>query len=149
MTVTALKMKLMNKSGIYPSGNRVLIYPDPIPEEVTESGIILPQETRDKYETAQASGTLIASGPDAFCHVTERTYHVHDDDRREFVEERVRGYSEPFALPGERVSYAKYSGQRFKGKDGKRYLVINDEDITTKLDPEVEISDLDTRERVQ
>ena len=148
MTVMKLKTKLMNKSGIYPSGNRVLVYPDQIPEQVTASGIILPQETRDKYETAQASGTLVAVGPDAFNHVTERVYHIHENNLRELIEERVRGYSEPFARPGDRISFAKYSGQRFKGKDGERYLVINDEDITTKLDPEVEITDLDTRERV-
>ena len=148
MTVTNLKHKMLNQSGIYPSGNRVLIYPDPIDTELTSAKIHILEETREKYASAQASGTVIANGPDAFKHVTERVYKIHGDKRKELIEERVRGYSEPFAVPGDRISFAKYAGQKFKGKDGYRYLVINDEDVTTKLDLDVELTDLDTRHGV-
>jgi co-chaperonin GroES (HSP10) len=63
----------------------------------------------------------------------------------ELIERRISGYSEPFALPGDRISFAKFAGQKYIGKDGKRYLVINDEDITCRLDDEVELSDLKIR----
>jgi co-chaperonin GroES (HSP10) len=145
MSVTKRKEKLLNKSGIYPAGNRVLIFPDPIESTITSESIHLPEYVREKYASAQASGTVIALGPDAFRHITERRYHVHGDTRRELFEETVRGYSEDFARPGDRISFAKYAGQKYRGSDGKRYLVVNDEDITTKLDEDVELTDLDTR----
>ena len=145
MSVAKKKIELANKSGIYPAGNRVLVKPDEIPEEVTPSGIIISKVARQQFEQSQSSGELIAVGPDAFNHVTEKIYHIHDNGK-EFIEERVRGYSEPFAGVGDRISFAKYTGQVYKGKDGGRYLVINDEDITCKLDPEVALTDLDIRE---
>ena len=138
---------MKNESGIYPRGNRVLVYPDPIDEGPKTSLIELPDSVRDKYETAQASGTLVAVGKDAWSHITEKVYRVIDGAMR-LVEVRKRGYFEPFAQVGERVSYAKYSGRRFTGKDGKKYLVINDEDVTTGLDMDVKMSDLETRKAV-
>ena len=141
-----LKMKTTtNRAGIYPAGDRVLVSPDKIEEEITPSGIVILQETRDKYETAQSSGTLVAVGPDAFRHVTERVYKVKADGRKELVEERLRGYSEPFAEVGERVAFAKYSGLRVKGEDGERYIILNDEDITARVSDNVEFTELDTR----
>jgi co-chaperonin GroES (HSP10) len=145
MTVTKLKTRTLNKSGIYPAGNRVLVKPDEIDEEITDWGLVLPKDTQEKYQTAVASGVVIAIGPDAFKHVTEQILHIHDAGRKELIEERVRGYSEPFALPGDRIGFAKYQGKKYPGKDGKRYLIINDEDITCRLDPEIEMTDLDTR----
>jgi len=146
MTVTELKRRALNKSGIYPAGNRVLIHVDQIEEKVKDSVIELLPDTIEAQQSANASGTVIAIGPDAYEHKTERLYHIHDDARKELVEERVSAYSEPFAVPGERVSFAKYAGQKYKGKDDKRYLVINDTDITCRLDDEVELSDLKVRE---
>lgn len=142
---------MKNESGIYPRGNRVLVYPDPIDEgnnRLKNSVIEIPDSVMDKYQTGQASGTLVAVGPDAWEHITEKIYRVIDGDMR-LVEVRKKGYSKPFAVPGERVSYAKYAGRRFTGKDGKKYLVINDEDVTTGLDMEVEMSDLDSRKPIE
>jgi len=146
MTVSELKDKSLNKSGIYPAGNRVLVFADQIEEKMKGSVIELLADTIEAQQSANASGTLVAVGPDAFSHVTERVYHIHDGGRKELVEERSRGYSEPFARPGDRISFAKYAGQKYLGKDDKRYLVINDEDITCRLDAEVELSDLKVRE---
>ena len=142
---TVTKMRLRNESGIAPAGDRILVSPDKIEEEITEAGIVLLKETRDKYETAQSSGTLVAVGPDAFRHVTERVYRVKGDGRKELVEERLRGYSEPFAAVGERVAFAKYSGLRVTGEDGERYIILNDEDITARVSDNVEFTELDTR----
>lgn len=147
MTVHKLKATLFNKSGIYPSGNRVLVHQDQIEDKMKDSVIELLPDTVEAQQSANASGVLIAVGPDAFQHITERVYHIHDHSK-EFVEERVRGYSEPFADVGDRISFAKYAGQKYTGKDGKRYLVIQDEDVTCRLDPEVELSDLTVRKGV-
>ena len=134
---------MKNESGIYPCGNRVLVYVDQIEDKVEGTLIELLDDTKLAMQCANASGTLVEAGPDAFQHITERTYSAERGD--ELVETRTRGYSQPFAVAGERVSFAKYAGQRYKGKDDKEYLVLNDEDITCRLDDEVELSDLDIR----
>ena len=143
MTVTQLKTNL-NESGIYPCGNRVLVFVDQVEDKVKDWVIELLDDTIEAQQSANASGTLIESGPDAFQNVTYRTHRINGS-RRELVEEKVSGYSQPFAVPGDRISFAKFAGQKYRGKDGKRYLVINDEDITCRLDDEVELTDLDIR----
>ena len=146
MTITKLRQNSLNKSGIYPAGNRVLVSPDKIEEKVKDTLIELLPDTIEAQQSANASGMVVAIGPDAFQHRTESVYHIHDHDREELVEKRVSGYGEPFAVPGDRISFAKYAGQKYTGKDGERYLVINDEDITCRLDDEVELSDLKIRQ---
>ena len=131
----------MNKSGIYPSGNRVLIKPDEIKEEVTPSGIVLPDQVKDRHELAQKTGTLVAVGPDAFAHSVEKRYGP--DDR--YLGRTEKGYSEAFADPGDRIAYARYAGQPFMGEDGNKYLLTNDEDITGKVSVGVELSDFESR----
>lgn len=138
-------MMRVNKTGIFPSANRVLIKPDPIEDEVTSAGIVLPDSVKQSYEQGQATGTLVAIGPDAFCHIIERRYIVHGNGERELVEEVVKGYREPFANVGDRIAFAKYSGRPFKGTDGERYILTNDEDITGRVSEDVELTDLDTR----
>ena len=135
----------MNESGIYPAGNRVLILADQIEDGLKTNKIELPEDVKEKYQSAQASGEVVAVGPDAFEHTTERTYGV-DGGELKLLGVSKKGYSEPFAVVGDRISFAKYAGQKYTGKDDKRYLVINDEDITCKLDVEVELSDLKVRE---
>jgi co-chaperonin GroES (HSP10) len=136
----------LNESGIYPCGNRVLVHADQIEEKIKDSVIELLPDTIEAQQSSNASGTLIAAGPDAFQHKTEVVYGIGGDEREYPNERRVSGYSEPFAVPGDRISFAKFAGQKYIGKDGKRYLVLNDEDITCRLDPEVELSDLKIRE---
>jgi co-chaperonin GroES (HSP10) len=112
-----LAMKTKSEAGIYPAGDRVLVKPDEIEEEITPSGIVLPPEAKRRYDAGQASGVLVAVGPDAFRHVVERVYHVHGNNERELIEER----------------------------NGKTYILMNDEDITARLSDAVEFTDLDTR----
>ena len=137
---------MKNKSVIYPSGNRVLVFVDQIEEQMKDSVIELLQDTIDAQQSSNASGTLVEAGPDAFRHVTERKYFLNADDNMELTGETVRGYSEPFAVPGDRISFAKFAGQKYEGKDGKKYLVLNDEDITCGLDDEVVLTDLSIRQ---
>jgi co-chaperonin GroES (HSP10) len=148
MKVVNLKAEPTNRSGIYPSANRVLVKPDEIEKQVTGGRIELPDSVLARYEQGQASGVLVAVGPDAFSHVTERVYQVHSNKERQLIEERVRGYSEPFAAVGDRIAFAKYSGLRVKGEDGQKYIILNDEDITCRISAQVEFTDLDTRKGV-
>ena len=144
MSVAKLKVKNRNQSGITPVGDRVLVKPDKV-EKKTDSLIELPDSVQLKYQTAQCAGSVVAMGEDAFRHTVERVYHIHDDKRKELVEERVTEFSEPFAVPGDRISFAKYAGRPYTGKDGEYYVVINDEDVTCLLDDDVVLSDIDPR----
>ena len=112
-----------NRSGIYPSGDRVLIKPDEI-EEVTKGGIVLPDKQRRDHQNAQTSGVLVAVGPDAWS-----------------------DYKAAFAGIGDKVMFAKYGGLSVIGKDGKRYRVINDIDVTAIIDEGVTFNDFEARER--
>ena len=135
---------MKNESGIYPCGNRVLVFVDQIDDKMKDSLIELLPDTIEAQQSSNASGTLIEAGPDAFQHKTEMVY----SNAGAVAEKRVSGYSLPFARSGDRISFAKFAGQKYTGKDGKRYLVLNDEDITCRLDDEVELSDLKVRQGV-
>ena len=135
---------MKNESGIFPAGNRVLVYVDQIKEQTKDTIIELLPDTIEAQQSSNASGIVIEIGPDAFQHVTEKVYRAIDGVLK-LVEVHKRGYSEPFAVAGDRISFAKYAGQKYVGKDDERYLVINDEDITCKLDDEVVLTDLTVR----
>ena len=124
----------MNKAGIYPAGSKILVKPDPVKETIGDSPLVLPESEREKYECGQASGTLVAVGPDFCRHVTER------DSSGGITS--TRGYSEPFARVGERVAFAKYGGLRCQGGDGENYVILNDEDITARIEDGVKFTDL-------
>lgn len=136
----------MNKSGITPSGNRIIIKPDDV-ERVTEGGIIIPDAQADAHQGAQSIGTLVAVGPDAWSHLTEKVYRLIEGNMR-LVELRTKGYSEPFANVGDRVAYAKYGGLAVVGEDGEQYRVMNDEDLTAKVNDGVSFTDMKSRKRV-
>lgn len=115
MAVTKLRLDNEaneNPSGIYPTEFKVLILPTPI-EEKTKGGIILPDESKEREQFAQAEGELIAVSPLAFSY----------DDWKD---------ADP-PKPGDRVLFAKYAGAHVKGKDGKEYRLINDKDIGALL----------------
>ena len=142
---------MMNESGIYPCGNRVLVFVDQIEDKMKEEapeleaiGFKLLDDTIEAQQSSNASGVLIEAGPDAFQHRTEMCYEATAPGTP--LTRRVSGYSMAFAVAGDRISFAKFAGQKYTGKDGKRYLVLNDEDITCRLDDEVELSDLKVRQ---
>ena len=134
------------KTGIFPSGNRVVVKPDEV-EEKTEGGIIIASAISEKYEHANATGTLVAVGPDAFTHTYEVTERLIDGQWKP-VERKVTGYSEAFAEEGDRVAFAKYGGLVVQGEDGEKYRILNDTDITARVSDAVEFTDLKTRQRV-
>jgi len=96
-----------NSSGIRPTGHHVLVLPDKVKEK-TEGGIYLPEVTREDEQRASTRGLLVAVGPTAWL---------------EFAD------GEPWAQPGDYVSYAKYGGIGMKGVDDTDYVLLNDQDI--------------------
>lgn len=104
----------MNESGITPVGHRVLVLPEQI-EETTESGIILHTASqREREALAQMYGLVVAMGDSCFADQKSQWCKV-----------------------GDRVSFGKYSGLIYTGKDEKTYRVINDLDIVAIVEENV------------
>ena len=133
----------MNKSGIFPCGNHILVKTDAI-EEVTEGGIFIPPSITDVHQHSVAYGYLIAVGPDAFMHSVEVTER-YIDDRWVPSERKTTKYSQPFAEVGDRISFAIYSGRNYFGEDGEEYKVMNDTDITSIVTEGVTATSIEAR----
>lgn len=105
---------MINDSGIYPCGPRILVLPEEI-EKKSEGGIVIVTDATEKMEAlAQTAGLVIAMGDT--CYADQPA---------------------PWCKVGDRVTFAKYSGLLNKGKDGKKYRVISDLDIVSIIDEEV------------
>ena len=113
----------MNSSGIHPQGDRVLVAVEEI-EEITAGGILIPTPEKDKHEQAQMAGVLVDHGFDAWS-----------------------DYAKPFASIGQRVMYARHGGIELVGKDGSKYRIMNDTDITATLDEGVAFHDFSLPEK--
>lgn len=122
-----------NKSGIYPLGDRVLIKPDEV-EKTSPGGIII-VDPEERHAMAQSIGVVVAVGPDCWIDHVERGSSGT----------KTVGFSGPFAQPGDRVCFAKYGGLQVPGKDGHQYRIMNDVDITAKVDEEVSFTDFKPR----
>lgn len=101
-----------NPSGINPTEYKVLISPKVV-DEKTKGGIIIPDESKEREQFAQMEGTLVACSPLAF---------TYDD---------WKDASPPKA--GDSVLFAKFSGAEVTGRDGKKYRLTNDKDVTAVL----------------
>jgi len=86
-----------------PLGDRVLVEPFS-PEEVTKSGIVLPESAKEK----PAEGKIVALG----------TGKTDKDGKKLAFEVKV----------GDTVLYGKYAGDEVK-IDGKEYKVLKEEEI--------------------
>ena len=136
----------MNRSGIIPSGNRVLVKPDEV-EDVTPGGIVIPQQVRDKHQMSANYGHVVALGPDCFQHTTATTERLIDGNWKA-VERTVTGYSDTFADVGDRIAFAMYAGLLLTGEDGVEYKLINDEDITARVAEGVTQTTIEPRKAV-
>jgi co-chaperonin GroES (HSP10) len=90
-----------------PCGYRVIVTPDTL-EEVTESGIVIAYENKDREQANIWYGTLVAIGPTAW-----------KQDGGNWAE------------VGDRVNFAKYTGRFIDDPDDPdgKYIILNDEDI--------------------
>lgn len=108
----------MNPSGINPAGHRILIHPRDVAEK-TASGIILATDSmREREQMSNTTGVVVAMGPTCYDDMTE-----------------------PWCKVGDKVAFAKYAGLIYTGKDGTKYRMVNDGDITATLDTDVELVD--------
>ena len=111
-------MNETNPSGINPVGWRILILPMEI-EETTASGIIINTESnKEREQLANTTGIVIAMGEECF-----------------------QDTSTDWCSVGDKIIFAKYAGLIYAGKDGKRYRLINDKDVTGTLDADVDLVD--------
>ena len=126
--MTARKLESpLNLSGIEPCGNRILVKPDEV-QEKTEGGIVLPNQVTERHADAAGYGYVIAVGPDCYTHTVTTTKRSINGVMRH-AEESVTGYSGAWAKNGDRVAFRPYVGLNSTGEDGKKYLLLNDEDI--------------------
>lgn len=101
--------KASNMSGIHPKGPRVLIRPEEI-EEISAGGILIPIQAVEKQEMAQMYGEVVEIG--THCWVGDS----------------------PWCAVGDRVIFAKYAGDLFRGNDGTQYRLLRDKDIVSTID---------------
>jgi co-chaperonin GroES (HSP10) len=111
---------MSNYTGITPLLNRVLIKPMFV-TNVSAGGIIIAtDDMSEREQLGNTTGEVIEVGPDAF---------------------KEEGYDEPPVKPGDKIIMAKYAGLMYVGRDGKKYRMINHDDITGLLDPDMELVD--------
>jgi len=116
---TQLKVdRPINGSGLDPADQRVVVLPDETPEK-TGGGLFLPDQVRDQKKFAMQTATVVAVGPLAYA---EGRY-----DAERF------GVAARWPSVGDRVRIGKYAGDSFDGADGRRYTLLNDEDILGHL----------------
>lgn len=104
------EQKIINQSGIEPTGGHLLVLPEKV-EEKTAGGIYLPQEVQEKEQQAATVGLLVAVGRSAWSDIDNH----------------------PWAEVGDKVSYARYAGITMEGQDGENYVLINDNDVLARL----------------
>ena len=134
----------LNKSGIFPCGNHILVKPDVI-EEKSKGGIIIPEEVKKRYQVSVSYGHVIAVGPDAFTHSVHIKQRNMGNGKLREVERTTIRYLEDFASPGDRICYALHSGRNYVGEDGEHYVQINDTDITARVTDGVTATHLEAR----
>ena len=110
---------MSNVSGINPVGNRILLKPIEI-QEKSSGGIILATESlKEREQMANTTGVVIDMGDD--CYSDERA---------------------PWCKIGDKITFAKYAGLMYLGRDGNAYRMINDKDVTAYLDADMDVVDL-------
>jgi len=138
---------MLNESGVNPVLERVLVKPDDI-EEVTEGGIYIPDQVAERHEQAQATGIVVALGPDAYIDSREVISRLVDGSMR-VVEIRESGPNrEHTPKLGDRVVFAKYGGLEVMGEDGIKYRIMNDRDITAHAQTDVKYTGIQSRKPV-
>jgi co-chaperonin GroES (HSP10) len=109
---------MSNYTGITPILNRVLVKPL-IVENKTSSGIIIAtDDMSEREQLGNTTGEVVEIGYEAFSSYTEKP-----------------------VKPGDKIVMAKYAGLMYVGKDGHKYRMINDDDITGVLDPDMDLVD--------
>ena len=96
------------KTKLVPLGDRLVIKPV-VQEEVLASGLVIPDTAKEKPQQVE----VIAAGPG----------RIDDNGKRIPLDVNA----------GERVLYAKYSGQEIK-IDQQEYIVLSERDVLCKVE---------------
>jgi len=97
-----------SKTKLVPLGDRLVIKPV-VQEEVLASGLVIPDTAKEKPQ----QGEVIAAGPG----------RIDDNGKRIPLDIKA----------GDRVLYAKYSGQEIK-IDQQEYIVLSERDVLCKVE---------------
>ena len=104
-------MTVVNESGLEPLGHALLC--EPYEPELKGTRVVIPDTVREATRSREMRAVVIAVGPDAWPDVTRR------------------------AEPGDKVLISKYAGVIVEGPlDGRKYRIVNDEDIFCKITAE-------------
>lgn len=101
---------MINESGIYPTGDMVLVLPLEV-ERKTASGLVISSGQTDREQMAQSEGIAVCWGKDA-----------PKSPRMDGVES------------GSLIGFAKWAGQEKMGKDEKKYRLIRGDDVICTQD---------------
>jgi len=102
-----------NGSKVQPIGDFVLVLPDQAAEKTTGGIITGSDDERERVSLASETGVIVALGDTAFVWNSDRT----------------RAFTGKKPKVGDRVFFARYSGQQHTGKDGKFYMLMFDKSI--------------------
>jgi co-chaperonin GroES (HSP10) len=107
--------------GAIPLGARVLVQMRLAKKKMTESGIILPEETRDTERAQNPIGKVVAIGPLAF-------------KKRDSMEPWVEG---SWCEIGDFLRVPKWTGDRWSVKHGDdeqvEFMIMNDHEVIAKV----------------
>ena len=110
---------MSNVSGITPILNRVLLKPIYVVNKSAGGIILATDEMSEREQLGNTTGEVVAIGDLAF-----------------------KGeYDTPPFKVGDKIIMAKYAGLMYVGKDGLKYRMINDDDITGILDSDMDVVD--------
>lgn len=119
------KSKNLNESGLRPLGRAVLV--QTYEPERKKSLIELPDVVQNSSAMVEQRAVVVAIGPTAW-----------DDERVRFL--GIPLWRQLRAIPGDKVFVTKYAGFMAIGpKDGKRYRLVNGNDIFCGLQDGVEL----------
>jgi co-chaperonin GroES (HSP10) len=105
---------MINPSGITPIFDRVLLLPLEVVEKTDWGFQLSTEETSEREQMANTTGQIVALGEEV---------------------------PEGIVSVGDKVIFAKYAGLLYIGKDGKSYRMVNYDDLTGKLDPDMNLVD--------
>jgi co-chaperonin GroES (HSP10) len=98
---------------------RVLVQPYEPPRS-TQGGILLAGETIENTRLLTVVGRVVAMGSLAFKAKTRSGLDLTEEANRPDV--------------GDWVLYGTYAGQRIRMKDGRHFVVLNDDEIVSRID---------------
>lgn len=122
-TYTARSWTGADTSRIRPIGDTVVVLPDEASEKIGQKGLIVaPTDVVDRMSEAAESGIIVAVAEGAFV----------------WSADRMRPYEGIKPKPGDRVHFARYTGQKVLGADGAMYRVMVDKSVLAIIEPPAE-----------